>query len=729
MYKNVIALFAYGACVWAQTPTKVDFARDVQPLFKEHCIGCHGPTQQRNGFRLDRRRDAMRGGTIAQIGPSNSAASRLYLRLTGTQSGMQMPPTGPLAAAQIDIVKRWIDQGADWPDALSGDVPAPPPDPAAVKLMTALRTTGKAPADLTGVNRKGVHGSTPLMYAVLYSDAATVRLFLEKGADPNIHNDAGATALMWAAGDLEKAKLLIGHGADVNAHSDGGRTPLLIAAGLGGPPAVVKLLLDQGANTNARSPDLFGEMTPLAEAASAGNDAAVRMLLEHGADVKAAGFLPLFFSLTTHCEKCSEVFFKSAGPDVVNPVMALLAPPLGDGSAAPILLQHGASAKGTDMGGNPILTAVAGSEKLPVEFVSALLRSGADVNARNPDGETALDIASRHGHTVMVDALLKAGAKESAAQPSEFQPKPAASPRIALARTLPLLTRTDAAFLQKSGCVSCHNNTLTALTFAAARKYSIAVDEAAAHAQTKAIANYIDGWRERALQGVGIPGDADTVGPILTALAASGHEPDESTDALAIFVKNRQLPNGQWPLSGHRPPLESSAFSSTITAMRALQVYAPKAQRADYNKAVQRAAAWLATARPETTEDRACQLIGLGWAGSDKAVIRKTAAELLAQQRADGGWAQIPTLSSDAFATGQVLVGLHDSGAVAVTDPAYQRAVKFLLNSQAEDGSWYVRRRALPLQPYFESGFPYGHDQWISAAATNWAAMALAPLQ
>jgi mono/diheme cytochrome c family protein len=53
----------------AQEPAKIDFARDVLPLFKAHCLGCHGPKKQNNGFRLDRRRDAMRGGTIAMMGP------------------------------------------------------------------------------------------------------------------------------------------------------------------------------------------------------------------------------------------------------------------------------------------------------------------------------------------------------------------------------------------------------------------------------------------------------------------------------------------------------------------------------------------------------------------------------------------------------------------------------------------------------------------------------------
>src|SRR6476619_1629405 len=104
-----------------QPPATVDFVRDVQPILRESCIGCHGPTQQMNGFRLDRRRDAMRGGTLAVIGPGNSEGSRMYQRLIGAAFGIQMPPTGALPKEKIAIIKAWIDQGAQWPDAASGD--------------------------------------------------------------------------------------------------------------------------------------------------------------------------------------------------------------------------------------------------------------------------------------------------------------------------------------------------------------------------------------------------------------------------------------------------------------------------------------------------------------------------------------------------------------------------------------------------------------------------------
>ena len=63
---------------------------------------------------------------------------------------------------------------------------------------------------------------------------------------------------------------------------------------------------------------------------------------------------------------------------------------------------------------------------------------------------------------------------------------------------------------------------------------------------------------------------------------------------------------------------------------------------------------------------------------------------------------------------------------LAAGDASYQRGVQFLLQTQFADGSWYVKSRAIPFQPFFESGFPHGQDQWISIAATNWAAMALA---
>lgn len=81
---------------------KVDFRHDVQLLLKQYCIECHGPSQQMHGFRLDRRRDAMRGGTNTMIKPGNSAGSGLYLKLIGSKYGPQMPLNGPLSEEQLN---------------------------------------------------------------------------------------------------------------------------------------------------------------------------------------------------------------------------------------------------------------------------------------------------------------------------------------------------------------------------------------------------------------------------------------------------------------------------------------------------------------------------------------------------------------------------------------------------------------------------------------------------
>jgi hypothetical protein len=209
-------------------------------------------------------------------------------------------------------------------------------------------------------------------------------------------------------------------------------------------------------------------------------------------------------------------------------------------------------------------------------------------------------------------------------------------------------------------------------------------------------------------------------------LAAANYRSDEITDAWARYLRNLQQRDGRWRVQALRPPLESSDIEGTAAAIRALQAYTPKSKRDEYRRAVQAAARWLETAQPQTTEDRAFLILGLHWAGGNQQVIQRTARDLLSGQRADGGWSQLSTLSSDAYATGQALVALGESGSVKAASKAYQRGVTFLLDSQMEDGSWFVRTRTLPVQPYFESDFPHGRNQFISAAATNWATTALA---
>jgi ankyrin repeat protein len=713
-----------------QAIANVDFERDVQPIFRQYCYGCHGPTQQKNNFRLDRRSDAMRGGTTSpgDIRPGSAEASALYIRISSTRFGPQMPPTGALAADQIAIVRAWLDQGAEWPDSLAGDAPAVPPDPRAQPLIAALRrgdaqAFAALAAEPTTGNLRGPGGSTPLMFAAAYGTAGDVKRLLEGGADPNVRNDAGATALMWAVGDPSKTRLLLEAGADVHARSADGRTPLLVATDQFRSAAIVSLLLDYGADPF----DGSSNTNPLFAAARHGDEPLLRLLLDRGVDVNASGYGGVAFALKAGCRACAQLLAPRMSRANLTNAMLFAAPPIGDGRDLEFFIAHGADVNGKDAEGHTALILASASDTPRTDAIRTLLARGADVNAASTAGETALGFAQQRGHTPVVDILRAAGAKPaSAAATTELKPAPAASPRAAIERALPLLQKTDTVFLKKSGCVSCHNDTLTAMAVAAARGRGIGVDEGTARQSLDTIAAFIDGWRERAYQGIGIPGESDTVSYILLGLAAEKYPADAATDAMSHFLKRRQLPTGQWQIFAHRPPLESSDIEVTAASMRALQLYAPRARLADYERSVQRAAAWLAKQTAISTEDRAFQLLGLAWGGAATDAVRKAAAALAAEQRPDGGWAQLPTLTSDAYATGQALFALNTSGAITPADLSCAKGVQYLLSTQNEDGSWLVKTRAIAVQPLFDIGFPHGRDSWISAAGTNWAVLALA---
>lgn len=740
---SLFALMTAGL-VLAQDPAsapvgKVDFATDVLPILRTNCVECHGPDKQRAGMRVDRKSSVMKAFS-RRVVPGSSENSFLYHRIMG-EYGSQMPPDGALKPAQIAIIKAWIDQGAEWPDALANEVDKPAPDARAVAMVEMLRNNDlagfmkAAMADPKLLNARGPGGSTPFMYAVLYGNAATVTRLLQMGADPNQANDANATALMWAAQSLEKTQVLLQRGADVNAKSDDLRTPLMIAARHPGGAAVVKLLLAHGANANPNAkPET--ESSPLIEALTAGDAANVEALLQHGADAKAAGETGLSMAASTNCPKCVDMIAARITNKNVFTASLQDVAVFGDMKTAQTLLDHGADVKAYDPLGRTALMYAATSDALPLDEVKLLIARGADVNAtsKHPnagdEGLTVLDMAKRKGDTPIVRLLVAAGAKSGAKTPVVLSPRVKNDLRLAIQDSLPLLQRADASFADKSGCVSCHNNSLTAMTVGLARKQGFQIDEKTASAQLKANVEALEKTRDRMYQGFLVPvGDnfsEGVVAYILLGLKAEDYKADINTDAAAMEIRSRQQVDGEWfeETSDQRPPLCLDHIGETALSMRALQLYAPKPDAAAYRRSIALAAAWMANAKSHSNDDRSWRLAGLAWAGTNKPATRQAMRELLASQKADGSWSDLPTMESTAYATGKSLVALQIGG-LPTTSAAYQRGVKWLLRHQEQDGSWYVQTRALAFQPYFDAGFPHGHDQWISTAGTNWAAMAL----
>jgi hypothetical protein len=301
------------------------------------------------------------------------------------------------------------------------------------------------------------------------------------------------------------------------------------------------------------------------------------------------------------------------------------------------------------------------------------------------------------------------------------------TPRTVVTKSLPLLQTLGTKFIEQSGCVSCHNNALPAMATAIARERGFKIDEQAVQLENAKIAELWSAKREQLLQGGGVGGGIDAASYVLVGMAANGQTANTTTGAVVHYLAGQQTKAGHWEITiRSRPPLEASHFNATALSLRALQLYAPKGRSESVKQQIVEARQWLIKTTPQSNEDRAFHLFGLLWSGADKATKQKAATQLLALQCSDGGWAQLPSMTSDAFATGQSLVALHRAGGLPTNDPAYQRGVQYLLRTWKPDGTWHVQSRSFPFQKQFESGFPYGKDQWISAAATSWAVMALA---
>jgi len=710
---------------------QVDFKQHVRPILAQKCYSCHGPKQQQSGLRLDDRQLALRGGDYGPvIVPGKSAESKLILRLVSGDGGMQMPPTGALPVEDIGILRAWIDQGGEYEVDIKEAQPPKPVDPKLKTVITAARNQdlkrlrkllAGTPALAKG---QDAGGSSVLHHAAAFGTKEILDLLLTNGAEVNKRNSRGATPLHWAVSDEARTRLLLEKGAAINSQTDSGRTPLYLAASQSDHDSVLRLLLDKGADPNLAT---LNGRTPLMTAAANGELAMVRLLLEHKANPKAAmgtGSAALFDAARSRNLAMVRLLL-DAGADVNTATKRRetvlgVAAMQGSEEIVNLLLERGAEVNVRDERGYSPLMYAAYSEAMPAGIVRTLLAKGADTSITG-EGETALSLASKRGDNEVARLLgvpelqRKSGGVDSV----ESHPERNRSVAEAVQTALSQVEKQSPTFLKRSGCNSCHNQYLPSAAMVLARERGLTVPKSVAEVSLE--------MREVSPERVM---DLDTFG--VTSLgyemfrnAAVGQPADEYTDAVVHFIKVLQTPAGDWENTGNRPPLTYDRFITAALAINTLRTYGPATQQADTERRLARAAAWLESAKPVTTQERAFHLLGLSWAKGSDAAIKRAAQELVQTQRTDGGWSQLPTMGSDAYATGEALYALHLAAKMPTADAVYQKGVQYLRQTQAADGSWHVKTRSIPVQPYFESGFPYGHDQWISAAGTSWATMAL----
>lgn len=589
-------------------------------------------------------------------------------------------------------------------------------------------------ADKNAADRRG---ATLLMHAAAFGSLDAVQTLLDAGADIEAANSFGATALVWAASDEAKVHLLVEHGAKVNVRTKLGRTPLMIAAACSGCSALVRYLLAKGADVQAR--DEQGA-DALESAALAGDAKSVELLLAAGADAKAlnkAGVNALMRALQ-NCEAAAAQSLLAHGASVnakvtdagtvkFGPIQLLDMGPLS--TAAPycnqdlahMLTSAGADANSSDIRGlTPLMLSVATEVATPAK-VRSLIAAGAEVNAKDRNGETALDWAMKYGNPEVIAALQAAGARQGVPYTApNRRPSTNRSIRAAVEPAVSLLARSSTQFFTQSGCVGCHHQAFSLAAFAATK-----AEPQAAQAFQQMIVSEWTGEQEQLLERQDPGGSPDGEAYAAWALSLAGYAPNAITDVVSVHIAMQQLQAGNWHVGDiSRAPIQESDIARTARCLRLLQRYGPPGRKPEFSQRIARAAGWLEGTKVETNDDAAMQMVGVHWAG---ARIDAHAKALLAQQHADGGWSQNRYLASDAFATGETLWALHEAGALQSSDPAYRHGVEFLLRTQFPDGSWYVRSRAPKIQPYFQSGFPFAHDQWISSAATAWDVLALAP--
>jgi hypothetical protein len=330
-------------------------------------------------------------------------------------------------------------------------------------------------------------------------------------------------------------------------------------------------------------------------------------------------------------------------------------------------------------------------------------------------------------------ALAAVGWPARAGEPGKSTPpEPATTPqraRAAIDRGLGFLRDDAAKWRKERKCASCHHGTMTVWALAEAKSQGYPVT-AETLADTTA-------WTRERLKDIDKPRDPRPGWSMVStpalylavmALAVPGQEalPAEDLRRIAGHLVRHQEADGSWswasaPAQNRPPPVFESDEVATLLAYLALGSQAPAdpEQQAAVREARQKAAAWLAKARPnDTTQAAALRLLVHVRAGDSAEALRPELEAFRGRQNEDGGWGQVPGAASDAYATGQALYVLSLAG-VKGDRAEVRRGVAFLVANQKEDGSWPMTSRA------HEGATPMKNPVPITYFGSTWATLGL----
>jgi hypothetical protein len=241
--------------------------------------------------------------------------------------------------------------------------------------------------------------------------------------------------------------------------------------------------------------------------------------------------------------------------------------------------------------------------------------------------------------------------------------------RASVDKSLPMLMKAALGHMEKKTCFGCHNQAFAMIAFDRAEKHDFNVDKKDRQKIVDHIWDFININREVYESGKGTGGGVDTAGWALLTLHHGKMEADDETSAVVQYLLKKDTSRDHWNCSSNRPPSEASHFCTSYLGIKGLQNWANDSQKVDAKKRIETVKVWIEKTPAKDTEDRVFRLLGLQAAKSPKKLIEEATKELLKTQHFDGGFGQLDTLPSDAYATGQALAALHEAGGLSTNSP------------------------------------------------------------